>query len=83
MFILNPFHTLGPPTISHAHYEDLSRIAERRSVVKSSNGLNIPYTVERLRITYHSKYHKLEHDYSAVCNFSCCDGERHWRDKIC
>jgi len=45
-------------------------IAERRFVIKSSDSLNRPYTVKRLRITYHSKYHKLEHVYRLQCAVS-------------
>ena len=62
MFILNPFHTLGPPSVMRIMKTPCS-IAERRFVVKGSDSLNGPYTVKRLRITYHSKCHKLEHVY--------------------
>jgi len=62
MFILNPFRTLGPPSVTRIMKSSCS-IAERRSVIKSPDSLNRPYTVERLRVNYHSKYHKLERVY--------------------
>ena len=53
MFILNPFHTLGPPSVMRI-MKTSCRITERRSVSKGSDSLNHPDVVKRLRITYHS-----------------------------